>query len=294
MSYRSSSKFKPQPVGITEFEILKATHRFLRDEDNPPVASDEQDVAKTVNPSSSTKSWNEQLAEKYYASLYREFALCDLKHYKSGNFALRWRSEDEVLSGAGETTCGNTRCEHHHPSTASSWSPRQKPNLVTLELPFAYVEMGESKSALVKVVLCPKCVKKLMWKHTKEKEKREGKSNDPSGEESSGRDKREKVRDRKGKRKRDDSDSEDNVKDREEREYRKNPKSVAFSTDQPSPKDKRSKAPEHSVSESHSRRDRSRSRERDRRRHSSSERNSGRSSSKHDHDDRYSAMSRTR
>lgn len=33
----------------------------------------------------STKSWNEQLAEKYYANLYREFAVCDLKHFKSGN-----------------------------------------------------------------------------------------------------------------------------------------------------------------------------------------------------------------
>ena len=33
----------------------------------------------------STKSWNERLAEKYYANLYREFAVCDLKHFKSGN-----------------------------------------------------------------------------------------------------------------------------------------------------------------------------------------------------------------
>lgn len=40
--------------------------RFLRDED-PSI------------------SWNDQLAAKYYANLYREFALCDLKHYKSGN-----------------------------------------------------------------------------------------------------------------------------------------------------------------------------------------------------------------
>jgi protein FRA10AC1 len=32
------------------------------------------------------------------------------------------------------------------------------------------VEQGESKSALVKVVLCPRCLKKLMWKRRKEKE----------------------------------------------------------------------------------------------------------------------------
>jgi protein FRA10AC1 len=43
--------------------------------------------------------------------------------------------------------------------------------LTTLELPFSYVEQGESKSALVKVALCEKCVKKLMWKRQKEKEK---------------------------------------------------------------------------------------------------------------------------
>ena len=32
------------------------------------------------------------------------------------------------------------------------------------------MEQGENKSALVKVVLCGKCVKKLMWKRQKEKE----------------------------------------------------------------------------------------------------------------------------
>jgi protein FRA10AC1 len=80
-------------------------------------------------------------------------------------FALRWRTEDEVLSGAGETTCGNTRCSHH---TADE--PMMPPPLSTLELPFAYEEQGETKSALVKVVLCGKCVKKLLWKRQKEKE----------------------------------------------------------------------------------------------------------------------------
>lgn len=32
------------------------------------------------------------------------------------------------------------------------------------------MEQGENKSALVKVALCEKCVKKLMWKRQKEKE----------------------------------------------------------------------------------------------------------------------------
>lgn len=58
------------------------------------------------------------------------------------------------------------------------------PSLKTLELPFSYVENGESKFALVKVVLCDKCCKKLMWKRNKEKEK-EGErasAQDPSEE----------------------------------------------------------------------------------------------------------------
>jgi hypothetical protein len=64
-------------------------------------------------------------------------------------FALRWRTEDEVLSGAGETTCGNTRCEHHPPpSSVSSSRSMSKVPLTTLELPFGYLEHGKTKSAL--------------------------------------------------------------------------------------------------------------------------------------------------
>ena len=87
----------------------------------------------------------------------------------SVQFALRWRTEGEVLSGAGETTCGNSRCRHHAPP---DHEPDSTPStsLKTLELPFAYEEHGEMKSALVKVVLCDKCCKKLMWKRNKEKE----------------------------------------------------------------------------------------------------------------------------
>ncbi|KAI0787479.1 folate-sensitive fragile site protein Fra10Ac1, partial [Fomes fomentarius] len=109
-----------------------------------------------------------RLAKKYYSSLYREYAVCDLKHYKSGNFALRWRTEEEVLSGAGESTCGNTRCPLH--KEFPNGTDDGHPALTTLELPFSYQEHGESKFALVKVVLCPKCCKKLLWKRNKEKE----------------------------------------------------------------------------------------------------------------------------
>ena len=83
-------------------------------------------------------------------------------------FALRWRTEEEVISGAGETTCGNTRCPLHKEFPEQGDDVR--PALTTLELPFSYLEHGESKFALVKVVLCPKCVRKLMYKRNKEKE----------------------------------------------------------------------------------------------------------------------------
>ncbi|GBE87876.1 hypothetical protein SCP_1201010 [Sparassis crispa] len=149
-SQGSSSKATPR-AGTSEFDILKASHKFLREDDKQ-----------------SELSWDEQLAKKYYQSLYREFAVCDLKHYKSGNFSLRWRTESEVISGAGETTCGNTRCPLH---TESGMRERTvTPSLQTLELPFSYIEEGENKFALVKVVLCAKCQKKLVWKRTKERE----------------------------------------------------------------------------------------------------------------------------
>ena len=98
---------------------------------------------------------------------------------RTEQIALRWRTEDEVLSGAGETSCGNTRCPYHDvpggPSCRGSHdirsNPPRQPKLTTMELPFSYVEHGETdpREAMVKVVLCERCVKKLMWKREKEK-----------------------------------------------------------------------------------------------------------------------------
>ncbi|KAH9945036.1 folate-sensitive fragile site protein Fra10Ac1-domain-containing protein [Epithele typhae] len=148
---KSAGSSKQVQAATTEFEILKNSHQFLRDDGE----GDERKM-----------SWDDRMAKKYYSSLYREYAVCDLKHYKSGNFALRWRTEEEVLSGAGETSCGNTRCPLHKESPDED---DVRPGLTTLELPFAYEERGESKFALVKVVLCTRCCKKLMWKRNKDK-----------------------------------------------------------------------------------------------------------------------------
>ena len=44
--------------------------RFLREDDDV----DERQL-----------SWDDRVAKKFYSALYREYAVCDLKHYKSGN-----------------------------------------------------------------------------------------------------------------------------------------------------------------------------------------------------------------
>jgi protein FRA10AC1 len=89
-------------------------------------------------------------------------------------FALRWRTEEEVLEGAGEDACANVRCRYALPMAATAPSKRKHKkhksgSLNTLELPFGYVEEGKQKSALVKVVLCNKCVRKIMWKREADK-----------------------------------------------------------------------------------------------------------------------------
>jgi protein FRA10AC1 len=84
---------------------------------------------------------------------------------RAPQFALRWRTEAEVLSGAGERACANTRCALHAPLPGDE----RVPGLATLELPFAYAERGTQKRALVKVVLCAKCVRKIMWKRARDR-----------------------------------------------------------------------------------------------------------------------------
>ena len=62
---------------------LEYHRRFLREEDDK---TDLKAIAENADAGGS--SWGDRLAQKYYASLYREFAVCDLKHYKSGNVSI--------------------------------------------------------------------------------------------------------------------------------------------------------------------------------------------------------------
>ncbi|EIW72699.1 hypothetical protein TREMEDRAFT_26773 [Tremella mesenterica DSM 1558] len=140
------------PSGRSEWDVLRENHRFIRDDEEPT------DVP-----------WEERLARAYESKLFKEFALIDLKHYKSKRLALRWRTAPEVVDGIGEDTCGSLRCKYHLPITQSTTSKRRElPRLKTFELPFVYEEAGERKEALVKVRLCPKCETKLVWKPGKD------------------------------------------------------------------------------------------------------------------------------
>lgn len=71
--------------------------------------------------------------------------------------------------------CANTRCEHHPALQTSSIA------LTPYEVNFAYSESDTngsnspsviSKNALVKIVLCPRCARKLKYKGEQDKRER--------------------------------------------------------------------------------------------------------------------------
>ncbi|KAG9071084.1 hypothetical protein KI688_008627 [Linnemannia hyalina] len=131
---KPSSTQEPRP--ITERDILHENHRFLRSE------SDDQDL-----------TWEKRIAKKYYDKLFKEYALVELKYYKEGRVAMRWRNEQEVVRGKGQFTCGNLRCN-------------ESQGLESWEVNFGYVEQGEKKNALVKIRLCEKCSYRLNYRST--------------------------------------------------------------------------------------------------------------------------------
>ena len=131
----------------SEKEILYETHRFLRNDDD-------NDNGEGYSKSSSL-SWEERIAIKYYQRLFKEFALIDLSRVaRTGQIAMRWRTESEVRKGKGQFICAslNPTCEIRE--SLSSW-----------ELLFGYVEGGKKKQALVKVRLCESCSQLLNENH---------------------------------------------------------------------------------------------------------------------------------
>ncbi|KAK5575121.1 hypothetical protein RB653_010377 [Dictyostelium firmibasis] len=133
----------------TDYQILKENHQFLRDDNDESIDQ---------------LTWEEKLAKTYYDRLYKEYAIIDLSRYKSGEIGLRWRIESEVISGRGQFTCSNKKCESSSVNSKSN-------ELKSFEVPFSYSESNENKIALVKVVLCPLCSKLLNYSNIKKKKK---------------------------------------------------------------------------------------------------------------------------
>ncbi|XP_064486795.1 protein FRA10AC1 homolog [Ornithodoros turicata] len=150
----------------TDFDIIRENHRFLWDE-----TADDID------------SWEKQLAKRYYDKLFKEYCICDLTYYKANKIAMRWRTEQEVIDGTGQFSCGEKKCKCSE-------------GMRTWEVNFAYLEQNEKKNALVKLRLCSECSFKLNYRFqrkelTKQPEKRKvgsadenesgGKKSRPSG-----------------------------------------------------------------------------------------------------------------
>ena len=75
-------------TGVNSLRVY--IYRFLREDTDSSQNKDNENeggvgAGAGASPNARKKAWEDQLAEKYYESLYREFAVCDLKHYKSGN-----------------------------------------------------------------------------------------------------------------------------------------------------------------------------------------------------------------
>ncbi|XKL59997.1 hypothetical protein PGB90_001013 [Kerria lacca] len=135
-----------------DIDVIRENHKFLWNDEEP-------------------RSWEEQLAKKYYDRLYKEYCICDLTFYKEGKVALRWQIEAELVSGKGQFICGNKNCD-------------EKENLKTWEVNFGYIENYEKKNALVKLRLCSDCSEKLNYKHKRKEIKRKKKRKHRSRKES--------------------------------------------------------------------------------------------------------------
>ncbi|KAI8053956.1 folate-sensitive fragile site protein Fra10Ac1-domain-containing protein [Syncephalis plumigaleata] len=145
----------------TEVDILRENHRFVRDLDE-----DE-----------STLTWEQRVAKRYYDQLFKEYCLADLRYYREGKVAMRWRTKTEVVDGKGQFICGNIHCD-------------KKEELTSWEVNFAYVEDGERKNTLVKLRTCPKCSNKLNYRKRQRKAEQEETEEQEEEQEEEGKGKR--------------------------------------------------------------------------------------------------------
>ncbi|XP_017068134.1 protein FRA10AC1 [Drosophila eugracilis] len=124
-----------------DIDVIRENHRFLWEDDEVETDS---------------LSWEQRLALRYYNKLFKEYCIADLSRYKENKIALRWRTEQEVVTGIGQFQCGSRHCGERE--SLRSW-----------EVNFKYIEKGAPLNALVKVRLCPTHTDQLNYR-TKKKE----------------------------------------------------------------------------------------------------------------------------
>ncbi|GKY98204.1 hypothetical protein MPSEU_000778100 [Mayamaea pseudoterrestris] len=135
-------------------------------------------------------TWQDRMVQHYHQHLYKEYVLADLTFASEQRLGLRWRTQDEVASGKGSTSCGNKHCPSHkgqfNETKLHAAIVKVKPigideelerkrlmkldygdDQVDYEVPFSYQEQGESKLELVKLRLCAKCAPLLFISHNK-------------------------------------------------------------------------------------------------------------------------------
>lgn len=134
-------------VSEADREILRQKYEFVQ---SSSTQSEKGESKKTSD-------WQDRMVQRYNDNLYKEFALADIS--RPGQLGLRWRTQQEVIGGRGETSCGNKRCLNSE-------------DLSTLEVPFAYKETGILKKELVKIRLCPICLPRVASKSTSQRPKR--------------------------------------------------------------------------------------------------------------------------
>lgn len=155
----------------TDADVVRAHHRFLWDEVQGGSSSGTADSAgdgamdSRVGsvPGSDALTWEQQLAKRYWHRLFKEYVLADLSRYREGDIGLRWRTEQEVLNGRGQFSCGNKACN------------RRDVPLTSYELHFGYIEHGEAREALVKVRCCQTCAEKLNYRGNRDRDRAERK-----------------------------------------------------------------------------------------------------------------------
>lgn len=89
-----NSQRKKLPKSRTELDVLIAHHKFLRTTTTTTDEGNDEGNDKGKGRGQGERTWEEELAIKFYESLFREFAVVNLKHYKSNKVSLSFHAKE--------------------------------------------------------------------------------------------------------------------------------------------------------------------------------------------------------